>query len=159
MKQKSHHHHHSTSINANEDKAHRPEIYSSRTDDESTKLISVNYEGNEEFKSNGCCTSTYQHIVTVQKDQFNSLSNCIKCKRFNPDSDPPPPLKERLVVILRAIFNRSVLSSIAVFTIVGSAGLMIFEASETIRFFVVDLNVFIAGFHFVNNFQQTTWRI
>ncbi len=78
-------------------------------------------------KKRGCCASTYQHIVTVQRDQLTCCISGWKCKRSNPDSDPPPPIKERLLFIMRAIINRSVLSSIAVNVVLGSAGLMIHE--------------------------------
>ncbi len=104
----------------------------SSTDDELTGFTSFD---TDEAKNKGCCASTYQHIVTVQRDQLTCLSNCIsrlKCKRSNPDSDPPPPIKERLLFIMRAIINRSVLSSIAVSAIIGSANVMIYEVSNYI---------------------------
>ena len=101
----------------------------SSTDDELSRYTSFD---TDEAKNKGCCTSTYQHILTVQKDQLTCLSNCIsgcKCKRSNLDSDLPPPLKERLLFIVKAIINRSVLSSVAVSAIIGSANVMIYEVN------------------------------
>ena len=124
------------SIVPKEYKRHQDTSDSSSTDDEEwTELTSVHSIDLNKLDNNGCCASTYRHIVTVQRDQLTCLSNCIsglKCKRSNPDSDPPPPLKERLFFIMRAIINRSVLSSIAVYIVLGSVGMMIFEVSSTI---------------------------
>ncbi len=116
------------SIVTQEYKRHKDTSDSSSTDDEEwTELTSVQSVDLNELDNNGCCASTYRHIVTVQRDQLTCLSNGFNCKRSDPDSDLPPPLKERLLFIMRAIINRSVLSSIAVYVVSGSAGLMIFE--------------------------------
>ncbi len=125
---------------------------SSSTDDELTGFTSFD---TDEAKNKACCASTYQHIVTVQRDQLTCLSNCIsglKCKRSNPDSDPPPPIKERLLFIMRAIINRSVLSSIAVSVIIGSVNVMIYEVSNYVYLFVFNLILPIPGQYFVDYF-------
>ena len=97
----------------------------SNTDDERSRFSSLD---KNDVKDNGCCVSTYQHIITVQKDQLTCLSNCISgIECSNDRSYSPPPLKEKIIFNLRAIFKKSVLSSIVVFSIVENVSVMIFE--------------------------------
>ncbi len=105
---------------------------SSSSDDDSAQLSDYYYYSlsEDETRNKGCCASTYQHIITVQRDQLTCVSKFISvlnCKRSNSDCDPPPPLKERVIFVVKAILNRSVLSSMAVFVIASSAGFIIFE--------------------------------
>ena len=115
-------------------KRHENTPSDSSTDDECSRFTSLD---KNDVKDNGCCVSTYQHIITVQKEQLTCISNCIsgiKCSDRSFSDNSHPPLKEKITFILVAIFNRSVLSSIVVYSIVGSAGVMIYEVYMTILF-------------------------
>ena len=122
-------HYHDESVNSQRKyKKHENTPSDSSTDDECSRFTSLD---KNDVKDNGCCVNTYQHIATVQKDQLTCISNCIsgiKCNdRFRFSDNSHPPLKEKNIFNLRAIFNRSVLSSIVVFSIAENVGVMIYE--------------------------------
>ena len=122
------------SYNKNRSRCNSTDSSSSSSSDDDSAQLSDNYFHSDEASNKGCCTGTYQHILTVQKDQLTCVSKCISgfnCKKPNSDCDSPPPLKQRFLFVVKAILNRSVLSSMAVFVIASSAGFIIFEVVMT----------------------------
>ena len=112
----------------------------STTDDQSTELIEKSTDGYHHIHQATCCSclqsaSFCQHIMFVQKQQLGSVLDCsrrINCRNSyarldSENTHRPWYSRERMKFLFKAICNRSVLSSVTVFLVVGMCGCMIFE--------------------------------